>query len=136
MLSSVDLTPSNFRIPCDSFFETYLKKPVRRYGYPFYNFLVHQWLSGTYGKGVNYKVDQWLWGQRGNDYERHRRRVNRYSPLSGKNILIAGCGTGRDIPSWLPYKPHSLVGVDLFNYERAWNTLKKPPKEIISFLVG
>lgn len=123
MLPSEDLTPSGFSIPCESFMETSIKKPIRRYLYPFYNCLTSQWLSTQYGKAIPFRVDRWLWGQRGNDYERHRRRVNRYVPLEGKNILIAGCGTGQDVPTWFPYSPRLLVGVDLFNYQVAWTTL-------------
>jgi SAM-dependent methyltransferase len=73
-------------------------------------------------------VDRWLWGQRGNDYERHRRRVNRLFPLAGKKILIPGCGTGRDVPSWLPWKPESVTGIDFFSYDKAWCLLQEGAK--------
>jgi len=62
----------------------------------------------------------WLLGQRGNDYERHRRRVNKFYNLNGATILVAGCGTARDVISWLSYKPSKVIGVDYFSYKRAW----------------
>lgn len=71
----------------------------------------------------SFVVDQWLWGQRGNDFEAHRRRINKLFPLEGRNLLIAGCGTGRDIISWLAYGPRLVVGVDLFRYDHAWSLL-------------
>jgi SAM-dependent methyltransferase len=119
MLPVGDLTPTEFTLPQDSFVEKF-KKPIRRFGYPIYNLVVHKWISNTHGRNISFHVDQWLWGQRGNDYERHRRRVNHYLPLVGKKVMIAGCGTGRDIKSWLPFRPEIVIGVDYFNYLKAW----------------
>ena len=64
--------------------------------------------------------DLWLWGQRGNDYERHRRRVAKYIPLKNKKVLIAGCGTAKDIASWAAHSPDTIIGVDWFSYAKAW----------------
>ncbi len=125
MLPTRDFTPSSFSVPRESFIETSIKKPIRRYLYPIYNCVVSQWLAKQYREVVPFPVDLWLWGQRGNDYERHRRRVNSYLPLAKKDILIAGCGTGQDVPTWFPYSPRSVTGVDLFNYETAWNMLEQ-----------
>ena len=41
----------------------------------------------------------------------------------GQRVLEAGCGTGRDLPIWLIYRPGILIGVDFFNYGRAWEAL-------------
>ena len=115
-----DRTPEHFSIEHPSFVESWLKQPMRHFGYPFYTALVNQWLLLTHGKDAPFHIDKWLWGQRGNDPESHRRRINRLLPLTGKNVLIAGCGTARDVPSWLVHRPASLVGVDYFSYEKAW----------------
>lgn len=122
MLPVGDHTPTEFVLPQDSLAEEF-KKPIRRYGYPIYNLFVHKWISKTHAKNTSLHVDQWLWGQRGNDYERHRRRVNHYLPLAGKKVMVAGCGTGRDIESWLPFRPELIIGVDYFNYQKAWKLI-------------
>jgi SAM-dependent methyltransferase len=120
-----DHTPEGFVLARPAFTERVFKWPIRRYGYPLYNFLIHHWLTRIYGRTASFTVDQWLWGQRGNDMDAHRRRINRLFALRGKSILIPGCGTGRDVSSWLPYHPDSLICVDWFNYQRAWDLLRR-----------
>lgn len=114
----------DFSLPQESAVEKFIKAPIRRYLYPAYNFLTHQWLSRKYQDSV-LRPDLWMWGNRGNDYARNRRRVNRILNLSGKNILIVGCGSGRDVSSWLPYRPACLVGVDYLDYGKAWSKFQR-----------
>jgi len=102
------------------FIEQHIKTRLRR---PFnwvYRKLISQLYLREYKKQASFDVDLWLWGQRGNDYAAHRRRVNKLIPIKDKKILIGGCGTGRDIFSWLKYKPSIVVGLDYFCYQRAW----------------
>lgn len=113
-----DHTPVDYCLPVEGFFEI-LKRPVRRLGYPIYNAINHSWLAHRYAT-EDFQPDLWLWGQRGNDYERHRRRINSFLPLKDKNVLIAGCGTARDVESWVAMKPRFIQGVDWFSYENAW----------------
>lgn len=117
-----DLTPSGYLPPVPSTTEA-LKRPFRRWVYPGLNAVNHARLSSQY-KFPGFNPDLWLWGQRGNDYERHRRRVAKMLPLEGRNILVAGCGTGQDLESWARLNPRSMVGVDWFSYERAWQLWK------------
>ena len=128
MLPVGDHTPDDFVLPRESLVERLIKSPIRRYIYPAYNFFIHQRLSRKYQDSV-LRPNLWLWGNRGNDYARNRRRVNRILPLSGKNILIVGCGFGRDVDSWLPYRPAHLVGVDYLNYDKAWCRLRQDAQE-------
>lgn len=123
MLPTGDHTPEGFALRRDSAMERFIKRPIRRFGYPVYIFFVNQWLSRKY-RNLGLRPDVWLWGQRGNDYARHRERVNRLLPLKGKQVLIAGCGTGRDVLSWAIYRPELLTGVDYFNYDKAWDMLR------------
>jgi SAM-dependent methyltransferase len=76
-------------------------------------------LAARYAQ-TDFAPDLWLWGQRGNDYQRHRRRVNRFLPLAGRDLLIAGCGTGADVASWVAMHPRSVLAIDWFDYTRAW----------------
>ncbi|HYF97563.1 MAG TPA: class I SAM-dependent methyltransferase [Coxiellaceae bacterium] len=117
-LPSGDHTPDNYALAVVDWRES-VKRPLRRWLYPILNQLLNLFLAKKYAT-AEFKPDLWLWGQRGNDYERQRRRVNSFLNLNNKTILIAGCGTGRDIESWLPFAPQKIVGVDWFNYERAW----------------
>jgi SAM-dependent methyltransferase len=113
-----DHTPAEYQIPKRSNGEIF-KRLVRRYIYPIYNSINNLYLTRRYVTN-DFEPDLWLWGQRGNDYERHRRRVTRYMPLQGCDVLVAGCGTARDIESWVRLKPRRVVGIDWFSYARAW----------------
>lgn len=103
-----------------NFFESLFKKPLR----PLLNYLYLRMIASKktarYISAAPFVVDSWLWGQKGNDYASKRRLVNRYIKLKNAKILIVGCGTGRDIVSWLPFKPKLIVGIDYFNYYSAW----------------
>lgn len=100
--------------------EVALKAPLRRLLYPIWGWITTRYLAGRYGGLAPFEVDRWLWGQRGNDYAAHRRRVDRLLRLRGKRIFIAGCGTGRDMGSWLSFRPARVVGLDYLNYRSAW----------------
>lgn len=119
MLPDGDRTPPDFALPVVSLGER-LKRPLRRLLYSFYRRVVNTWIRRQGYASLGLDADFWLWGQRGNDYETLRRRVNRAVAVRGGRILIAGCGTGRDIPSWLAYEPQRVIGVDYFNYDCAW----------------
>lgn len=123
MLPLGDHTPSDYALPLLGWREK-IKRPLRRRLYPLVNAINHPWLARRYATS-RFSPDLWLWGQRGNDYERQRRRVNALFPLQGRDILIAGCGTGRDVDSWLPYRPRRVLGVDWFSYDRAWGLWKE-----------
>ena len=119
-----DLTPADFTQSRVDKVER-IKRPLRRCVYPTYRLVCKLWLRHRYQYTFPFPVDQWLWGQRGNDLESHRRRIDRMFGLRGRDVLIAGCGTGRDVASWLAYPLKSLTGVDYFNYERAWRALRE-----------
>ena len=117
-LPAGDRTPADYRLPAEQALEPF-KRLVRRYAYPAYNAVNHARLSPRYSM-PEFRPDLWLRDQRGNDFERHRRRVSRMVPVAGRRLLVAGCGTGRDVESWVRLRPRRLDGVDWFSYERAW----------------
>lgn len=103
--------------------ESRIKLAVRKYIYP----VINTASTIYYSKKLKYNSftpDLILYDQRGNDYARHRRRISKYIDLRNKNMLVAGCGSGKDLISWLPYELDSIVGIDLFNYEKSWNKIK------------
>lgn len=115
-----DRTPPGFKTPTISLVER-CKRPFRRFLYPGLNFLQTLFLKNLVPKEFN--VDRILFGQRGNDYDRHRRDLNRLVPIRDKRVLIGGCGTGSDLESWLPYGPQQIWGVDYFCYQEAWKAM-------------
>lgn len=119
MLPTGDHTPADYRLPVPAGSER-LKRPLRRLIYPAWNALVNPLLAMRFANEV-FRPDLWLWGQRGNDYERQRRRINHFKPLAGSDVLVAGCGTGRDIDSWVAMSPRQVLGLDWFSYDRSWD---------------
>lgn len=118
MLPTGDHTPPDYELPLTAWSEQ-LKKPLRRLVYPAWNALIDPYLAMCFAED-GFRPDLWLWGQRGNDYERQRRRVNHFKPLAGSDVLVAGCGTGRDVDSWVAMNPRRVSGLDWFSYDKAW----------------
>lgn len=112
-----------------SFIESKVKPLIRRPVYKILSSINHILLSSKYRKETNFEVDKFSLGQRGNDYAVLRRKANSINSIKGKSIFIAGCGTGRDIPSWLNYNPQKITAVDYFNYQESWDFLKKMFKQ-------
>ncbi len=139
VLPEGDFTPAAYSLPSAERYG-WLKRPVRRFVYPILNAAVHPWLA-TRHASPEFRPDLWLWGQRGNDYERHRRRVSRLFPLKGARLLVAGCGTGRDLESWVAMGPSQVSAVDWFRHDRAWSLwqdrfLLSAPRTAIQFMQG
>jgi len=118
-----DKTPFTWSLPYESFTELRLKKPLRRLLYPAYLKVVTVFMQKRFDPHHTLAVDQWYWGYRGLELELLRSKLHRLIGIEGKRVLVAGCGTGRDIPIWLIYRPEILIGVDFFNYGRAWEAL-------------
>lgn len=118
MLPQGDHTPADYILPVAGSGEK-IKRILRRFIYLIYNWINHVILARNYTT-EDFCPNLWLWGQRGNDYERHRRRVASFLPLQGRDVLVAGCGTARDLESWVKFKPRYIHGIDWFSYERAW----------------
>lgn len=122
-LDTTDRSPLVLAWTDANFLEQKIKAPIRRPIYAALRFVSTFVLSKLHQSKAGFAVDSWLWGQRGNDYAAHRRLVSRYMPLEGKKIFVAGCGTGKDIYSWLRYNPASILGLDYFNYNNAWRNV-------------
>lgn len=133
-----DRTPEDWSMPQESVKEKWLKKPLRRLAYPPYLKLISPFMEKRFDPEGVLDANQWYWGNRGLEYAALRRVVDGVCRIQGKSILIAGCGTGRDIPSWLPFLPAGILGVDYFDYSRSWNAVKAEcrGKTSISFLQG
>lgn len=106
-----------------------IKNIVRRFLYPILNQLQNYYLKNL-TKNWNLDIDLYSIGQRGNDYQRHRRKVNYYQNIKGKRILIAGCGSGKDVLSWAIYSPKEIIAVDLFEYSAEWQEVKRQVQDL------
>jgi SAM-dependent methyltransferase len=62
--------------------------------------------------------------QHGYPLKARRQWVNKWSPLQGSRILIQGTGSGWDALSWLPFRPQSVTGVDLFSFQQSWEKVR------------
>lgn len=96
VLPAGDKTPNDWALPASSFLET-IKQIIRRAIYPTYLRLVNLILKRRFDLENRFQVDHWYWGHRGLELEQLRVCFDNITGLRGKNVLIAGCGTGRDI---------------------------------------
>lgn len=113
-----DHTPGDFELPVIGWREA-AKRIFRRFLYPIFNYALHFIVAHRFDS-ADFSPNMWFWGQRGNDYERQRSRVARYITSQNCSILVAGCGTAKDVESWLNLRPSHITGVDWFSYNRAW----------------
>ena len=121
-MDKVDHTPHNFNVSTKLKKEN-MKSICRGLIYPTLTWYRNEQLSKIYGWSNKY--NKLYLGQRGNDYSAHRKKINKYSQIKGKNLLIVGCGTGGDLDSWVKYRPKKITAIDLFNYTKAWEKQKK-----------
>ena len=118
-----DKSPDRLDWLHSSFVERQIKPALRRPAYSLLTLVNNFHLSSKYKEITDFEVDKFLLGQRGNDYSTLRRKANSILQIKDKDIFIAGCGTGRDILSWLKYKPRKITAVDYFNYSKSWDYL-------------
>lgn len=119
-----DKTPLNFSIETIPLKEK-AKRIIRQYFYPY---IVRKESIKTENQFPSIKdigFDELFLGQRGNDYEAHRRRINRFKSIKDTTVLIVGIGTGKDLESWLKFKPKKIIAVDYFEYGTAWKIRKE-----------
>jgi len=117
---TTDKTPKDFHIKNENLKER-LKKPFRKFLYPFLAKYRAEDLEKQYQLKEILGIDAIFADQRGNDYEAHRARSNKYKNIKDSVVLIIGIGTGRDLESWLKYEPKKIIAIDYFNYKRAWD---------------
>jgi len=130
-----DRTPRGWVVPEDGLTEK-IKKPLRWLLYRPYLKVINPILERQYDPARRLGVNQWYWGYRGFEYQSLRARLNRHRAIRGSSVLVVGCGTGRDIGSWMAYRPDRLVGIDLFSYTTAWELLKTKYGPALSFVQG
>jgi ubiquinone/menaquinone biosynthesis C-methylase UbiE len=124
-----DKTPADFKIEKEDKKEEF-KKIVRQYLYPVYLKIKKNLIEKRFSFVKDIGFNELFLGQKGNDYEAHRKRVNNLKNIHDSTVLIIGIGTGKDLESWLKYNPKKIIAVDYFNYEKSWSVRKEQYKNI------
>lgn len=128
-----DRTPTDWEVLKTSSVE-YLKRPIRKVAYRPYLRLINPFLQRRFDPSGTLGVDQWYWGYRGIDQFSMRADLNRHFSIQGKAVLLAGSGSGRGVDSWMKYQPSRLLGVDLFDYTKAWNAVRVRYSPAVDFM--
>ena len=81
-------------------------------------------------KKQNYKINLILPAKGFSDLAR-KKKLNSIKNINGSKILNIGCGNGFDIISWVKFKPSYIEAIDLMNYSKSWNKIKKYLKKKI-----
>jgi SAM-dependent methyltransferase len=89
---------------------------------PVFHWQGRQSLSSTFLKSM--PAGTKVIHQHGYPLKARREWVNKRIPLQGSKILIQGTGSGWDALSWLPFKPKSVDGVDLFSFQQSWDKVR------------
>lgn len=134
-LPSGDRTPIG-DAPLATDWRELLKRPLRKAIYPSYLRLINPVLSRKFDPNDSLAADQWYWGYRGWEPQFLRGILNRHVAISGRSILLVGCGTGRAIDSWMKFRPRYVLGLDLFDYTRAWRHLLDMYGQALGFVQG
>jgi ubiquinone/menaquinone biosynthesis C-methylase UbiE len=127
-----DKTPSDWLFRSAGAIET-LKRPLRQLIYPSYLRIIGPRLQRKFDPHNELAVNQWFWGYRGFDARSLRRLANWNGRVQSSSILLVGCGTGSGIDNWMEHPPVKLLGIDLFNYSRAWRQLEQRYEPILKF---
>lgn len=64
-------------------------------------------------------------GARGIPVEFRRKWAIRRTPIQDATILIQGTGTGWEVLTWAPLKPHAIIATDLFDFQDSWSEIKQ-----------
>lgn len=112
-----DNTPkNNIRNQLRDIFDYYLRRPFYRV------------LNKNFFNKQKYKIDLVLPSKGFSDLAR-KNKLNEFSKIKGKNILIIGCGNGQDSLNLLKFEPKSIKGIDMLNYSQSWTRIKKYIKD-------
>ena len=79
-------------------------------------------------KSQKYKINLVLPSKGFSVFER-KKKLNSFSKIYGKDILLLGCGNGYDVFDWIKFKPRSITGIDILNYKKSWKKIKLYVKE-------
>ena len=91
-------------------YDTFLRRPF--YFLKYKNFFKYQ----------NYNINLVL-PAKGFSTLSRRKKLNSMKKIEGKKILNIGCGNAYDYHLWFKFKPKKIVGIDVMNYKKSWDTV-------------
>tara|TARA_Y100001958_G_scaffold132931_1_gene102801 strand:+ start:828 stop:1793 length:966 start_codon:yes stop_codon:yes gene_type:complete len=115
---------SNRDLKFNNFFNLNIKDRIR----DLYDLLLRRTYYRSYYKKFfkkqKYKINLVLPAKGFSDLAR-KKKLNSIKNIKGSKILNLGCGNGIDIISWVRFKPSYIKAIDLMNYSKSWNKVKK-----------
>lgn len=86
---------------------------------------------------LSFKSDQLLFGDRGSGFLALVKILSNFISLSQSSVFIQGCGLGQEALDWSKVGVDSVVGMDLFNFEKGWQQVSQASKDTkVSFING
>jgi 2-polyprenyl-3-methyl-5-hydroxy-6-metoxy-1,4-benzoquinol methylase len=86
---------------------------------------------------LSFNTDQLLFGEKGSGFLALVQKLKSFVILKGSNVFIQGCGLGQEALAWSGVGVKSIVGMDLFNFEKGWSQISQGSQSTsIKFLDG
>jgi len=139
MTNTIDHTPSNFnpnqyrqQVTVKRQFLDQLIYPISTKITTSLNLLAYPELSN-----LSFNADQLLFGERGSGFLALIKILKNLMSLSNSHVLIQGCGLGQEALAWSNLGVDSVVGIDLFNFDKGWQQISQQSKNTaVSFING
>ncbi|WP_271253142.1 class I SAM-dependent methyltransferase [Pseudanabaena sp. Chao 1811] len=85
----------------------------------------------------SFDTDQLLFGERGSGFLSLAKKLKRLVPLKESKVFIQGCGLGQEALAWSSLGASSVLGMDLFSFEKGWSQISQSSQSTsIKFLDG
>jgi 2-polyprenyl-3-methyl-5-hydroxy-6-metoxy-1,4-benzoquinol methylase len=142
MIESVDYTPQEYSLDTYRNYLTFKRRALDQFVYPWLTRLVTavKVAQSPTVKDFSFSVDRLLFGDRGSGFLCNFRLLKRLIAIEQSNVLIQGCGLGQEAMAWSRCGVASCTGIDLFNFNGAWNQISQAASEVsqtsVSFSQG
>ena len=139
MSNTVDHTPSNFNPNHYQQKITVKRQILDQFVYPFSTRITTSLSLLAYPElsNLSFNTDRLLFGERGSGFLALIKIMEKFISLSNSHVLIQGCGLGQEALAWSKFEVDSVVGIDLFNFEKGWQQISEQSKYTkVSFING
>ena len=86
---------------------------------------------------LSFKTNQLLFGEKGSGFLSLIQRLRNFVCLANSHVFIQGCGLGQEALAWSKLGVSSVVGMDLFNFEKGWEQISQQCQDVsVSFSDG
>jgi len=142
MIEAVDYTPKEYDLDTYRNYLTLKRRSLDQFVYPWLTRLVTaiKVAQSPEIKDFSFSSDRLLFGDRGSGFLCNLSLLKQLLPIEQADVLIQGCGLGQEALAWSHSQVSSCVGMDLFNFNAAWNKISQAASDIsgtsVSFLQG